>query len=35
MPSNEQHKWLKKRYWPAVYGVMAHPDRDLDLLVRK
>jgi len=35
MPSNEHHQWLKKRDWPAVYGVMAHPDRDLDLLGRK
>jgi len=35
MHSNEHHKWLKKRDWPAVYGVLFHPDRDLDLLVRK
>ncbi len=35
MPSNEHHKWLKKRDWPAVYGAMYHPDRDLDLLRRK
>ena len=35
MPSNEHHKWLKKRDWPAVQGVMTHPDRDLDLLLRK
>ena len=35
MPSNEHHKWLKKRHWPAVHGVMTHPDRDVDLLVRK
>jgi len=35
MVSNEHHKWLKKRDWPAVRGAMAHPDRDFDLLVRK
>jgi len=35
MPSNEHHQWLQKRDWLAVYGVMAHPDRDLDLLMRK
>jgi len=35
MPSNDHHKWLKKRDWPAVYGVMHHPDVDVDLLVRK
>jgi len=35
MPSNEHHKWLKKRDWPAVFGAMRHPDTDLDLLVRK
>jgi len=35
MPSNEHHEWLKKRDWPAVYGAMFHPNRDLDLLVRK
>jgi len=32
MSSNEHHKWLKKRDWPAVYEAMTHPDRDLDLL---
>jgi len=35
MRSNEHHKWLKRRDWPAVHDVMTHPDRDLDLLVRK
>jgi len=35
MPSNEHHKWLKKRDWPAVRDVILHPDRDVDLLVRK
>jgi len=35
MPSNEHHKWLKKRDWPAVDGAMVHPDRDLDLLEKK
>jgi len=35
MPSNEHHKWLKKRDWPAVQGVITHPDRDLDLIMRK
>jgi len=36
MPSsNQYHKWLKKRDWPAVRDVMMHPDRDLDLLGRK
>ena len=35
MPSNEHHKWLKKRYWPAVVGAMFDPDSDVDLLVRK
>jgi len=35
MPSNEHHKWLKKRDWPAVRGAMLNPDRDLDLLMRK
>jgi len=35
MPSNEHHKWLKKRDWPAVYGVMRHPERDVDLFLRK
>jgi len=35
MPSNEHHKWLKKRDWPAVFGAMLDPGRDVDLLVRK
>jgi len=35
MPSNEHHKWLKKRHWPAVQNIMLDPDRDLDLLRRK
>jgi len=35
MPSNEHHKWVKKRHWPAVQGAMLHPDRDVDLLRRK
>ena len=34
MPSNEHHKWLKKRDFLAVHGVMVHQDRDLDLLVQ-
>jgi len=35
MPSNEHHKLLKKRDWPAVEEVMVDPERDLDLLGRK
>ena len=36
MPSNEHHKWLTKRDWPAVYGVMYDdPDCNIDLLWRK
>jgi len=35
MPSNEHHKWLKKRDWPAVEGAMVAHDRDVDLLRRK
>jgi len=35
MASNEHHKWLKKRDWPAVQGAMTHPESDLDLLGRK
>jgi len=35
MPSNEHHKWLKKRDWPAVRDVIRDPDQDLDLLERK
>jgi len=34
MPSNEHHKWLKKRDWLAVKDVMADPEQ-VDLLVRK
>jgi len=34
MPSNEHHKWLKKRDWPAVRGAMLNPGRDVDLLER-
>jgi len=35
MPSNEHHKWLKKRDFPAVQGAMLHRDRDVDMLVIK
>jgi len=35
MPSNEHHKWLKKRDWPAVRDVMLDPAVDDDLLRRK
>jgi len=35
MPSNQHHKWLKKRDWPAVHDVITHPDQDVDLLMRK
>jgi len=35
MPSNEHHKWLKKRDWPAVQVAIVHPERDWDLLRRK
>jgi len=35
MATNEHHEWLKKRDWLAVQNVVHHPDRDLDLLVRK
>jgi len=35
MPSNEHHKWLKKRDWPAVQDVMVDLERDEDLLSRK
>jgi len=35
MTTNEHHKWLKKRDWLAVYGVMYDPDRDWDLIGRK
>jgi len=35
MPSNEHHKWLKKRDWPAVHDVMLDPAVDDDLLARK
>jgi len=32
---SNHHQWLKKRDWLGVYGVMFHPDRDMDLLARK
>jgi len=35
MPSNEHHKWLEKRDWPAVQGAMHHLDREIDLIGRK
>jgi len=35
MTTNEHHEWLKKRDWPTVEGAMVHPERNLDLLVRK
>jgi len=35
MPSNEHHEWLKSRDWPTVRHIMADPDCDVDLLVRK
>ncbi len=35
MPSNEHHKWLKKRDWPVVEVAMLARDRNIDLLVRK
>ena len=35
MPSNEHHKWLMNRDWPAVEVAMIHPARNVDLLVRK
>jgi len=35
MPSNEHHKWLKKRDWPAVQGDMVAHDRNNDLIMRK
>jgi len=35
MVSNEHHKWLEKRDWHAVQGVMHHPAVDVDLLVSK
>ena len=35
MPSNEHHKWLKKRDWPVVRGAMLAPGRELDLIMRK
>jgi len=34
MPSNEHHKWLKKRDWPSVLGALTHPERD-DYLIRR
>ena len=33
--SNEHHKWLKKRDWPAVDRAMTEANRDVDLLRRK
>jgi hypothetical protein len=35
MATNEHHKWLKKRDWPAVQDVLLHPEMDVDLLMRK
>ena len=36
MPSNEHHKWLKKRDWLAVVdGIHQQGGNDVDLLVRK
>ena len=35
MPSNEHHKWLKKRDWPVVQGAIYDPNSDVDLLRRK
>ena len=35
MFSNEHHKWLKKLDWPAVFGAILDPSRNLDLLRRK
>ena len=35
MATNEHHEWLKKRDWPKVRDVMLHPERNLDLQVRK
>ncbi len=35
MTTNEHHEWLKKRDWAAVRDATTHPNRDLDLLVRK
>jgi len=34
MPSNQLHKWLEKRDWITVEGVMVHPNRDVGLLMR-
>jgi len=33
--TNQHHKWLKKRDWPAVQIAMIHPARNVDLLKRK
>ena len=35
MPSNEHHKWLKKREWLSVQGIMLDPDSDKALIVSK
>jgi len=35
MPSNEHHKWLKKRDWPAVHDIIHDSERDTGLLRRK
>jgi len=35
MPSNEHHKWLKKRDWPAVEEAMLAHGSDDDLTARK
>jgi len=35
IPSNEHHKWLKKRNWPAVQEALFHPDLYLDFFRRK
>ena len=35
MTSNQHHKWLKRRDWPAVESAMSDPYRDKDLLRSK
>jgi len=35
MATNEHHKWVKKRDWPAVQKAMAHHAQDKDLNRRK
>jgi len=35
MPSNEHHKWLKKRDWLALQGAMVDSNQDVDLIGRK